>query len=410
MKRKKRTEGDNILHVRMFGRFSMQYNGEELVSGKQGGSQFGLLMQMLVHHRENGVNRSMMKTVLFEDRDIEDISHSIRNIIYNANRKLKAAGLPDTALIEQRNGVYFWTDEVPVDEDARSFEDAYNVAVAEKDKEAQIVRLWDACHMYAGSFLEGMDGVVWAFQEQKRYRDMFRNCMDRTAELLREGDKYKLLLDLSEFAANVDPYAEWEVLTMEALVALGRYDDAERYFDEAVDFYVAEYGNRSAEAVRDVIRKLTDELRYRHESIDEIQGKLTNETKIGGRGYYVSYPVFIELYRNVERIMERTGEYIFLMLCTVVDSKGNPMREGPKLDELSERLKTAIIQSVRHSDTVTRYGKGQFLVLLFNTTRENCGIIERRIDSNFLVGRQRTGVEYSVNSVILSRSDFIHKG
>lgn len=410
MKKKKRIEGDNILHVRMFGRFSMQYNGVELASGKQGESQFGLLMQMLLHHRENGVNRSMMKAVLFEDREIEDISHSIRNIIYNAKKRLKAAGLPDGVLIEQRNGVYFWTDEVPVDEDAHNFEDAYNVAVLENDKEAQIVRLWDTCHMYSGHFLNGMDGVAWAFQEQKRYKELFHDCMKRTAELLREGDKYKLLLDLSQFAANVDPYAEWEVLTMEALVALGRYDDAERYFDEAVEFYVSEYGNRSSQAVRDVIKKLTDELSYKHETIDEIQSKLTNETKIGGRGYYVSYPVFVELYRNVERIMERTGEYIFLMLCTVVDSKGNPMREGPKLDELSDRLEKAVIQSVRHSDTVTKYGKGQFLVLLFNTTRENCSIIERRIDSNFLVGRQRTGVEYSVNSVILSKFDFTHKG
>ena len=101
MKNKRRAEGDNILHVHMFGRFSMQYNGEELASGKQGESQFGLLMQMLLHHRENGVNRSMMKAVLFEDREIEDISHSIRNIIYNAKRKLKAAGLPDGTLIEQ---------------------------------------------------------------------------------------------------------------------------------------------------------------------------------------------------------------------------------------------------------------------------------------------------------------------
>ena len=58
---------------------------------------------------------------------------------------------------------------------------------------------------------------------------------------------------------------------------------------------------------------------------------------------------------------------------------------------------------------MTRYGKGQFLVLLFNTTRENCKIIEDRIDANFLVGKQRTGVEYSVNSVILSKFDFTQK-
>ena len=60
------------------------------------------------------------------------------------------------------------------------------------------------------------------------------------------------------------------------------------------------------------------------------------------------------------------------MLCTILDSKGNPMRDGSRLEELSERLRNTIIDSVRHTDTVTRYGNGQYLVLLINTTEEDC--------------------------------------
>ena len=87
------------------------------------------------------------------------------------------------------------------------------------------------------------------------------------------------------------------------------------------------------------------------------------------------------------------------MLCTVVDSKGDPMKEGAVLSELSERLKEAIGQSIRRGDAFTRYGKGQYLVLLINTTRENCKILQRRINEHFVVRRQRTGVQYHVNSV-----------
>ena len=35
------------------------------------------------------------------------------------------------------------------------------------------------------------------------------------------------------------------------------------------------------------------------------------------------------------------------MLCTIVDGKGNPMKEGKPLNELSARLGEAIIGSVR---------------------------------------------------------------
>ena len=134
--------------------------------------------------------------------------------------------------------------------------------------------------------------------------------------------------------------------------------------------------------------------------LDEIQQRLSGAHDREQGGYLCSYPVFRGIYQMMERLMERGGQSVFLMLCTVVDSKGNPMREGSILSDLSARLEKAICQSVRQTDTVNRYGEGQYLVLLVNTTWEDCRVIQRRINRNFLVGRQRTGIQYYVNSVI----------
>lgn len=120
------------------------------------------------------------------------------------------------------------------------------------------------------------------------------------------------------------------------------------------------------------------------------------------KGYYCSLPVFQEIYRMTERMMERSGEKIFLMLCTILDSKGNPMREGVRLEELSERLRNTIIQCVRHTDTVTRYGNGQYLVLLINTTEEDCSVVSDRITSHFIREGQRTRLGYSVSNIIVA--------
>ena len=35
-----------------------------------------------------------------------------------------------------------------------------------------------------------------------------------------------------------------------------------------------------------------------------------------------------------------------------------------------------------------------------NITQENCRILQKRINDHFLVGRQRTGIQYHVNSVV----------
>lgn len=394
----------DVLQVRTLGSFSLTYGGVEFAGGKQQGTQIALLLQLLLHHRENGVSRDLVKAVLFEDREIEDVSHALRSIVYNTKRKLKDAGMPDVNYIRQEKGIYFWTDEIPVREDAQAFEEAFNHAIAEPDMEKRMHLLHGACHMYSGAFLPGNGSVIWISQEAKRYREMFHDCMLHTVDILREQHRYKMMRDLSIFASNVDPFAEWEVLTIESLVALTRFEEARQFYEEALDKYVKEFGNRSSEYVREITRKLGAELVYENESIDVIQEKLKDDETERGHGYYCQYPVFQELYRTVERVMERAGEMIFLMLCTIVDSKGNPMREGPRLSELSERLAEAIVKSVRHSDTVTKYGQGQFLVLLFNTSYENCSIIQDRIDKNFLTDRQRTGVEYAVNSVIFKKS------
>ncbi len=398
-------EKEEAIYLKTLAGFSMQYGGDEVAAGKQSESQIGMLLILLMHYRQSGVNRSLIKKTLFEDRDIEDVAHAIRNVLYNARKLLKAHGLPDAAFVRQKKGVYYWTDEVEVIEDATEFERAYEEAEKEPSDKIRADLLMDACYLYSGRFLPDMESVIWVFQEADRYRDLFHECVNETAQLLRDAHRYKDLYDLGVFAVKADPFSEWEVLVMESLTNLGRFSEAESYYDKVVDDYIHEYGNQTNNYVREIISKLGEHLYHQHETIDEIQGKLRLEDMNEGRGYYCSLPVFQELYRTVERTMARSGDKIFLMLCTIVDSKGNPMREGPKLDELSARLKDALITSVRRTDTITKYGKGQYLALLINTTRENCQVVEKRISSHFLVKRQRTGVDFTVSGLIIERKE-----
>ena len=395
----------NVILVRTLGSYSVSYNGAEIALGSRDESQIGLLMLLMFHFGRDGASRSLIKNTLFEDRDIEDVSHAIRNVLYNMRKNLKANGLPEASFVKQSKGIYYWTDEVPVEEDARVFERLAEEALAEEKPEGRMKKLSAACYSYTGRFFAGRDNVPWIYQEGERYRALFAQVTSMLLEEYRQAHKFKDMYDLALYAVHVDPFAEWEIAVVEALTNLGRFSDSERYYEDTVDAYIKEYGDRSNEHVRDFIRRLGEHLFHDHETIEEIQEKLTNANDTGGRGYYCSLPVFQELYRTTERTMRRTADKIFLMLCTIVDGKGNPMREGPKLTELSDRLKTAAISSVRHTDTVTKYGQGQYLILLINTTEENCSIIEQRINDNFLTSRQRTGISYSVKGLLVKKED-----
>lgn len=388
------------LQVNMFGTFSLSYGGQ-LLTGKNKSSESGFisLMEAVLHAGKEGVTRDELEQAIFQNADLKNIHHSTRNVIYNAKKRLLAAGLPDVNYMEQKDGVFYWTDEIPVSEDAREFERLIAMAHEEEDVAKKTSLLLDAIHLYKGEFLETQASVLWIAKEARRYRELFFECVDEAAELLRSREEWFILEDLGLYAAKVYPFSEWETLTMEALIAMCKYDDAIRFYEETSEYYMSVMGLRPTQRMQDLMNHLGELVDHNYEVLDEIQSKLMEEVPDAKGGYSCSYPIFRGIYQLTERSMERGGQSVYLMLCTIVDGKGNPMKEGNMLNELTERLKNAIYASIRRSDVVSRYGKGQYLVLLSNTTMENCKIVQKRINDNFLIGRQRTGVHYFVNSV-----------
>lgn len=394
---------ERCLRVQMFGSFSIFWEGRLVTGGaKSSESQFIYLMQILLHNREEGVSRDNLEQVLFGDRDIDDIHHALRSVIYNSRQKLKAAGLPEGKYIIQKKGIYYWASPIPVAEDAERFRNLCRKAEEETDSAEKLRLYLEACHCYTGDFLANQTAMPWVAQESKKYREMFCSCVEKAVALLREEGDYRQMKELGIYAAQINPMSDWETVAMEALMSMGQYEEARKLYDDTVEMYFQEQGLRPSGRLMKLFNELGDRMDRRYDTMDNIQRSLEENASDMDGGYICAYPVFQGIYRMMVRMMERGGQSVYLMLCRVVDSKGNPMKEGSVLEELSRRLEETIRISVRRGDVISRYGKGQYLVLLVNTTRENCGIVQKRINWNFLTGRQRTGVRYCVGSVICS--------
>lgn len=390
----------DVLYVRMLGGFSMRYNGKLIAGGsKASDSQFSYLLQILIHNRRHGVTRDRLEELLFESRDMSNIHHALQSVIYNTKKKLEKAGLPASNCIEQRKGVFFWTENIPMVEDAAEFIKLYAQAEETEDTDAKLALYMEAAHWYDGEFLPNQTAVIWAAQEARRLKAVFCSCVEKAAAILRANQDYFQLEELGLRAAKIDPLADWETLTMEALVSLGRYDEARKLYDDTVQFYFNEEGLRPSKKMLEQFDRLGAEMKHQHATLDYIQEELSGMKDTSPGGYLCSYPVFVGIYRMVERMINRGGQSMYLMLCTVIDGKGNPMKEGQILEELTRRMGDAVRRSIRRGDAMTQYGKGQYLVLLANTTRENCRVIQRRIDERFIIGRQRSAIEYYVKSV-----------
>ena len=124
----------------MFGTFSMSWMGRPLTDEKLKETHFTSLMQILLHHRGNGVSRDQLEEVLFGDRDVEDRHHLLQSVVYNAKKKLKKMGLPDVKYIILKKGIFYWnSEEIPVTEDAAEFDRFYQMAAESEDEDEQLV-------------------------------------------------------------------------------------------------------------------------------------------------------------------------------------------------------------------------------------------------------------------------------
>lgn len=341
------------IKVQMFGNFRMDYNGAPFVAEKMHKeSQFNRMMQALIHYSDCGIAKDKLEEIVIGERDIDAPHTALRVIVYKTKQKLAQLGLPGKNLIYLEGGIYYWTPDIEIEEDAAEFEKLYNEACAlekqmpqepesaetvcdERIKEIEdnMLELYvKALYLYKGEFLAAYTGETWIAQEARRYHTMFEKIINEAAYILRKRKQFKGLEKIGVYAAKVDPFNEWE------------------------------------------------------------------ETERGG--YFCSYPVFKGIYQASIRIMKRTRVPVYLMLCTLEDEEDRQVQSETKINKYSRQLKKCVGESIRYSDIYTSYGKVQFLIMLIGIKREDCEIVKKRINRQFAKKNPRAAEKYHVNSIV----------
>ena len=387
----------SLLNVRMFNGFSLSYGGTMITgSGKSNDSQFNHLMQIIIHYRDRGVSREELIRVLFEGRKLVNTTHAVFSVIYNAKKRLEQYGVPWCNYIEQKDGIYYWNPQIGVFEDASRFEELIRQAEKENDQDTRIQLLLQAVRLYSGDFLEDQLSQEWVQQENWRYRRLFASAVEKLAEDLKSCGRYEEMVRIGQRAALVQPFANWEVVTMEAYMHTGQYEKAHQLYEDTVSSYLLQQGVRPDEQMVKMMDALAGRYTHPTGALNEAEKLLREEKRFSG-GYKCSFPVFRGLYQAVMRFSQMTGVSAVMMLCTIIDTKGNPLVRGKNFEALSARAEEAIRNGLTEIDVYCRYGDGQFLVMLLNTTLERSSDVQKKINELFMINRQRISISYQVD-------------
>lgn len=383
------------LVLTMLGDYGLTYEGKPMILGRGKLTKSVQLLQLLLLHLEDGIAKDELVQALYNWEDISDTNNSLNSMIYRLRNQLIVAGMPKEDYISIKNGICKWEGSVEVEVDVAEFEAcvkaASNLTGAEK---AEVLER--ALAIYRGEFLPKLSNELWVTVESVRLKKIYISCVKQLGEIYEELHEYQKLLQIYRTIASLYPFDEWQEKVIDCLQKMGRFDEAYRVYQDTVRLYSEELGAPPSAKMREQLQKMNGNLLNTENDFLNVQSTL-REGKWKNGAYYCAYPSFVDTYRLMCRIIERSGEHVYLMVCTL---RYKDAQDKKKQD--SERALGKVIEmTLRRGDAYTKYSENQFLILLSAVQSENLEVVYRRIEQGFLLENKNSDcwIEYSVTEI-----------
>lgn len=394
------------LKVQMFGNLSLMYGDQPIAFSRNTTTKAMKLLQCLLYYGEQGVARNKLINSIYEADELADAPNSLRVTSYRLKKMLVHIGLPEYNYIKISKGTYYWNAPMKTIVDVHEFTRLIDEAEEAEDEEVK-AELWkQALLEYKGELLPGSSGDEWILIENVQYKHLYTDILQSLIDYLWERGDYEEILRFCEPACSMYPFDEWQAVRIECFMALNRFEEAMKEYEATAKLFFEELGISPSEKMIHQFEYMSERMSTTPSSIGEIKGRLREEKKESG-AFYMTFPSFRDSYRLVRRIMERNGQSVYLMLCSLTDGKGMPMENQAKLDMLSEELMASIRHCLRRGDSFSRYNPSQFLILLVGTNKENCGMIFERIEKYFTREHKswKKYLEYYITSIADADND-----
>ena len=393
------------LKVYMLGGFRMSYDGREIALGRNTTAKFVQLLQLIWLSGSEGVTKDRLMHTLYEGEERANMNNSMNNLIYQMRRQMVRAGLPEMDYIIKKQGAYYPDPKVSMTLDVDEFKKLVASAGEAGSESERFVLYSQAFELFQGTLLPELSTEIWVITRNVAIQDLFDESAEWLGGYLKEKGDYQQMLQIYQRASDYFPDRDWQVGQIEALIYQGNFKEAYRLYDKTVRYYEEELGITASQKLLDCYQVIREKLNSEPGRISEIQDDLLQTRRVVEAGqdagaYDCSHPSFIDAYHILSRNMERSGDSVFMMRCTLVDYEGKLIRNEEKRNGRSEALASAIHLSLRQGDVFCKYNASQYLVLLTGTSREDCDTVYRRIENKLkdLAGN-RAEMKYSVVSL-----------
>ena len=366
-------------YAKFLGSFSLDFNGQRLwLKGSPQKKSMQLLMALLKAGAEGATRQQLLEVVWKEGGDPQKEKSNLNQHLYYLRQLIHESHFPEGKYIIVQKPRYYFTEDYEIHSDTEQLDQILEeIRNAEAAGEDTLELLRQFCRGYSGEFLPMLNGEEWVVEKSAYYQKQYFSCLSRLCVRLKEMGEYQEMLELCTVASQIHPYDEWQAVQIDCLVAMNRYKDALKVYEDAAEFFYEDLGVSSLNRTIARYRNTEGRLHYLSSALAGIRKGLNEEERLWG-AYCCSYPSFVDVYRIVVRMQERTGIGSLLMVCTL-----NIAGSGENTETWMERFRQFMAGSIRNGDVYTRYSPNQFLVLLMQAEEKDVENIEERLKNGW---------------------------
>ena len=388
--------GEKKLYVNLLGEFSVWYGDKKVYMGRTSTGRQAQLFQLLMISPGFQISKEKLMADIYKSGEFNNRNNSVNNAIYRLRKMLTDAGVPGDEYIAIENGNCVWKEDIPVQVDTVEFKRLLCWQAAVLCREARLPEVYEVYHhlLHPGFLLTIEE---WAIPENLHYKELYRDCTNQIADILKEKERWEDLYTLYTTALGIETYEEWQLGQLDALIALGEYEKAYKTYEKAVRIYTEVSDLPVSEEMLKRSRKISQYLKGGYEDLDDIQVSFLEVAKKSEEQVYeCPYPNFMDVYCSILRLGARIEVVSCLMQCTIVNRKKLPVQKAVAAKK-SALLLQAIKQTLRYGDIFTQYNTSRFLIILNHTKKENGKIVFNRIAKVYEeLGGNRRDIDYQI--------------
>lgn len=369
------------LTVKMFGGFSVSYGTESVALGRQTGSKFCQLFQLLLTSPGRQFSKQEIMRCLYGHESVEDANATLNNTVFRLRRCLEASLLPPGEYLTVGDGMICFEELVPIDSDVWRFEQIARDFKRETGRKKRIRLAEEACALYTGEFLPRLAAEQWVIERDRAWREAYFQMLRYLLEHRKEERDYHEIQRLSAVAAAIEPFGEWQIWQVDALVSLGKQDEALKAYRN-LQARLRESGEPPAEPWMKHLREVESRIRLPRERDDALCRFLEEKDPPEG-AFHSSLQSFLDYCRLMKRQRERLRTAYCVLVCTIEGISRHAGTSWQRCAAQGPKLEKVFHTCLRIGDVYTRYSAGQYLLLCAGCGERDAIEIGTRVDIQF---------------------------